>query len=825
MANDKKTLLDQTQEKYRELPQKKKTVVKILFVVIVVLVFLLSAHISGMLFKFSPQNTKPAIYYGIHNNIIVTIVLTIAFAILSYMILMKTPISIRNSVKTINDDGTAMAKNSIYGDSMEASDDELKESFDVCNIKDTYENVYGQTKDSESGEKVIAHKKPAHGGIDEQNVLVIGSPGKGKSFAYVRTSIMQAVLRGNSVVITDPSGELYKSHANWCKSKGIKTYLFNLKEPTYSDCWDCVNEIFDSSTERLSSIRLDTFTRTYYDNSIEGQISNEYWKDSPVNVLKAIIGTLAWRRESAMLMNYQKLFTKVAAEDTEYDAMYKVLEDKNVSFVLVKNMIREEAKKHGYDLNEIEKIFKDIEDNAPSCTFADVFYYVYRFDELIPDLKTAPLDHPAQLAYLTFMNAGDESKMNSILQNLQIKLSLFTDRNLRTICSNDGIDLHRINETQTVVFVATPDGINPLKPIASLFFSFLMTDCMAEYEKAEKQVGAKPRLPVSIILDEMASIGTIGGKTGDGIKLLPSTLATSRKYRLEFSIILQNIGQLADNYNDEGSKTIINCCNYQLFLGAKDPETLKYISDLSGDATAITESHQEVDNSLFSGSSILGNTGSTAMNISAVKTILVTPDQARRLPVGYAYLVGGSTRFAKIKTFPWIAHPAYLNHELIDSDIYQDYMPIEERIKYGKIKEDIYMMVDKDESYSPDYIGINDMLATEINDLSRENSSDDTVIEIDDEAESDLDRTVELDVNAINDANDELNKVENQKQKKGSQSKAKTVPQTSTKKNQNPKFKEARGTDQIGADKKNKNKIKRKKDFNRAGTTNSQFNI
>lgn len=689
----------------KKLPGKRKVIaILVLISALAGLYLLCAAGVGSIAYAIPANQIHSRLYWGLAGfGKVVSLFLWGMLVLIILMAMART--NVRNSIRSETYDGKAIAEKGTFGNARYEEDPELERAFTVCNIRDTTENVYGQKITSEHGEEVVAHKKQPKGVIDEQNVLIIGAPGTGKSLAYVRTCIIQAILRGNSVVVNDPKGELYQDMANWAKSKGVKVKLLNLNEPERSDTWDCLSEVISPDTERLDDTRMKAFTQTYYSNASSGNTPNEYWVESPLNVFRALVGCVMWKREIALKAYYLALFKKVAQGSKDFERIFTEIDgNKMISFVYVKEQIRKYALLNGYDLDEINETISEIEDIAPSATIADVFFASYHINEYIHYLKEMPQDHPARLAYQSFQNAGDEQNMGKILQNLQLKMGFFSSRTIRTVLSSKDIDLHQINQEQYAVFVGAPNGTNPLKPISSLFFTFLMTDIRQEYEKANLKVGTEyetnPCRPVSIILDELGTIGAIGGTTDEGIKLLPDTLAISRSSRMEFSIIIQNYGQLQNIYTEHGADTIQNCCNNLLFLGAKDPTTTSFVSSMAGETTAINESHAE-SQGFFGGTSPVTN----QMNMSAARTMLLTPDQIRRIPLGEALLISGRENPVQLKIFKYFDHPVVIQGKkdgtFTPANIYQDHMPISERLTLAegsrmRLKPDIYMLHEND---------------------------------------------------------------------------------------------------------------------------------
>ena len=71
-----------------------------------------------------------------------------------------------------------------------------------------------------------------------RNLILIGPPGSGKSFGYVRTAVFQSIVRGESVVVTDPKGEIHNDMRKLLESRGYEVKVFNLINLDLSNAWD-----------------------------------------------------------------------------------------------------------------------------------------------------------------------------------------------------------------------------------------------------------------------------------------------------------------------------------------------------------------------------------------------------------------------------------------------------------------------------------------------------------------------------------------------------------------------------------------------------------
>lgn len=72
----------------------------------------------------------------------------------------------------------------------------------------------------------------------EYHSLIIGQSGSGKTTALVDPQVYSLCKHGESMVITDPKGEIYRRHANRLKDKGYKLVVINFRDPREGNAWN-----------------------------------------------------------------------------------------------------------------------------------------------------------------------------------------------------------------------------------------------------------------------------------------------------------------------------------------------------------------------------------------------------------------------------------------------------------------------------------------------------------------------------------------------------------------------------------------------------------
>lgn len=668
--------------------QRKKKYLELLLIALVALG--VCAIISGMLVEgfanlFTGGKAQYGIlYYAFANPIglFFTIVLFAACVVGYFAIEFKR--NLNNGELFTDKRGVTFMLNSTQGSSRMMNEEEAKDVFYVGDICDTKNTVYGQFTDK--GKEVVAFKEATNGSSGNRNLLLLGSPGTGKSYCFVRTEIIQSALRGDSIIVTDPSGELYNTANSFLTELGYDVRILNLVDPRYSDFWNCMDEVIDPETNRLDSTRLNDFTDIYMNNIGEiGAKKDQFWSDGATNLLRAVIGHASWTRESYILVQYKNLFKEVALPSEKNDTIFNNVITDMTSFRLIEKLILDAAKESECDLKKVEDSIKQINESAPNFTIKEVFTDMMRFNDIVGDFEPMPMSHPARQAYKIFSNGSDTVKASTLL-GTQLKFQIFADEKLSGMLSNSGINIPEVNMRKSAYFVVMNEKSGATRPIASLFFSFFLKDAMDNWDKndriAEEKGEKNPCRDTTVILDEFFSIGVIGGSASQ----FAQTMSVNRKRHLNINIIVQSIGQIKERYGENNAETIQTCCDYIMFLGCNDPGTAKFISEfISGQATVLNESHSESTNPL-------GTIGDGAnVRFGQSKRAVLTVDEARRWKNKVLLTKRGELPL-ELKMFPWTQHPCALAGELKPKSVYSNIKPIEERVGavYAVAKEHSY---------------------------------------------------------------------------------------------------------------------------------------
>lgn len=218
--------------------------------------------------SFHPLKCYLAIFYFPYSLQALLVVCFICGVIVLFMYL--------GNGRTEKDDrGVSYSANGTFGTSGFITLKEMEQVLEITSlVEETKGIILGTWKD-----KVIS--VPLNSRMNK-NIAVYGASGSMKSRAYVRNYIMQAVLRKESLIITDPSGEMYEDTAVYLEEQGYLVKQFNLVFPTYSDSWNCLSEV--NQNELMAQIFADVVIR----NTSNGK-SDHFWDNAEMNLLKALI--------------------------------------------------------------------------------------------------------------------------------------------------------------------------------------------------------------------------------------------------------------------------------------------------------------------------------------------------------------------------------------------------------------------------------------------------------------------------------------------------------------------------------------------------------
>lgn len=551
-----------------------------------------------------------------------------------------------NATKEVDDRGVATSMAGTYGTARWMNETEAKKVYEVGPVENVTGTILGQF--TQDGEEVIALPFEPTG---NRNLILIGPPGSGKSFGYVRTAVFQSIVRGESVVVTDPKGEIHNDMRKLLESRGYKVKVFNLINLDLSNAWDCVQEIYDPITGNIDDQRVITFCKTVIANTGGGANSkgDPFWESSEENLFRVAVSYCAYIREKSLIEIYER-----RAKELLTQLPYITQEDEQSLIEIVKNpesamvdrrRVVEYLAHSFYGDEEGDRKLSEWEEDAPTCNISDIYDALLHndLDKWEANFKYVPLSHPAASAWAVFKGMGERVQPN-IVGGLNTRLQLFMTYKVRRVISNDDIRLANLGTEKTALFLIISDDNASMQLLSSLLLSFLFKDLKEAFDA----VGGEGRIPVNVVADELANTGVWPN--------FEKTIATARSRKIAVSLILQSLPQLTQLYGEENAETIIGCCNTMLVLGCNDKYTAEYISDKSGIVTIRAKSVSDTR------ASSAGNRGvmqGYSLSEGDGKRNLVNPDEVQHLDKEQILIMTNGQNMLEAKRFGFIHHPLF----------------------------------------------------------------------------------------------------------------------------------------------------------------------
>ena len=428
-----------------------------------------------------------------------------------------------------------------------------------------------------------------------KNVLVVGGSGSGKTRFFIKPNLMQM---HSSYVVTDPKGTVLiecgkmlqrgvpkrDKEGNVIRDKRGKI----VREPYKIRVFNTINFSKSMHFNPFAYIHsekdiLKIVTTLIANTKGEGKAGDDFWVKAETLLYTALIGYIYYEAPTEE-QNFATLVEMLNAMEVRED-------DENFK-------------------NAVDLLFDALEKKDP--------------------------DHFALRQYKKYkLAAGKTAK--SILISCASRLAPFDIREVREITMYDELDLDKLGDERTALFLIMSDTDGTFAFLISLIYSILFNRLC---ERADDKYGGRLPIHVRCLIDEAANIGQIPN--------LERLMATIRSRETSACLVLQAQSQLKALYKDNAD-TIIGNCDSSLFLGGKEETTLKSWNSLLGKET--------ID--LYNESVTKGNQESHGQNYQKLGKDLMSMDEIAVMDGGKCLLQIRGVRPFLSKKYDITKHPNY----------------------------------------------------------------------------------------------------------------------------------------------------------------------
>ena len=359
-----------------------------------------------------------------------------------------------------------------------------------------------------------------------KNVLVVGGSGSGKTRFFIKPNLMQL---HSSYVVTDPKGSIVVEcgkllQRNQYKIKILNT--INFKKSHHYNPFAYLHSEKDI---------LKLVTTLIANTQGDGKSGDDFWRKAETLLYTALIGYI---------------YYEAPVEEQNFATLIEMINTMEV---------REDDEDFK---NPVDLMFEELAKREPHH-FAVRQYAKYRL-AAGKTAKSINISCGARLAPF------DIAELREITMYDELELDTLGDKIYDNPDAKDGAF------KKTALFLIMSDTDSTFNFLISMIYSQLFNLLC---EKADDQY--KGRLPVHVrcLIDEAANIGQIPN--------LEKLMATIRSREISACLVLQAQSQLKALYKDNAD-TIIGNCDTSIFLGGKEPTTLKELNQALGKETIDT---------------------------------------------------------------------------------------------------------------------------------------------------------------------------------------------------------------------------------------------
>lgn len=330
-----------------------------------------------------------------------------------------------------------------YGSARFATTDEMKKYADSME-----ENNMILTQNARMG---MWNNRIKHSFQKNKNVAVIGDPGSGKTFNFVKPNLLQCV---GSFIVTDPKDLLVRETGTLLEKQGYKIKIFDLNTLENSDQFNVFNYI-------KREIDLDRVLEAITEGTKK---SNKQGEDF-------------WIQAEAILIRSLLAFLWIDGKDNDYIPKLSMIAD----------MLRIATPPNKKTPAPISLWFEEQNKKHPNN-------YAYRQWKLFED-------------------SFEGETRASVLAIAASRYSVFDHYDVSNMVSRDTMNIEKWIEEKTAVFITIPETNGAYNFLASIFITTIMETLRGRIDKIlsgeEKLKNGKNPLFIQFIIDEFANIGRI----------------------------------------------------------------------------------------------------------------------------------------------------------------------------------------------------------------------------------------------------------------------------------------------------------------------------
>ena len=281
----------------------------------------------------------------------------------------------------------------------------------------------------------------------ESHNIIVGSTGSGKTQIVVFPMVYSLAKHGESMIITDPKGEIYENTANMLKERGYNIVLLNFRSPQNGNAWNPMALPYklykEGNTDKAIELLDDLALNILYEE--KNGNADPFWEKSAADYFTGLaLGLFEDATEKQINLNSMNLMSSLGEE-----------------------------RFGGPNNNYIKEYFNSKDPSKPAYVNASGTVY------------------------------SAEDTKQGVLSTFKQKVKLFSSRdNLSEMLSHSDFDMKEIGRQKTAVFMIVQDEKKTLHPLATIFIKQIYETLI----DVAQESGGKLPYRTNFILDEFANM-------------------------------------------------------------------------------------------------------------------------------------------------------------------------------------------------------------------------------------------------------------------------------------------------------------------------------
>lgn len=351
---------------------------------------------------------------------------------------------------------------------------------------------------SMSGVPLYNHNGEVYTDTTDSHTLIFGNTGTKKTRNFCIPSVYSIGASGESMIITDPKGEIYKNTSGFLANQGYDIQVLNFRDTEYSIRWNPLeipynyykNGAKDKAIEMITDFAIQLKAPVHSDKDV-------YWENQAVDMFVGLV---------LIVFECEKEASKVNLKSVQGLRMYLDVSGKGSE----------------------QEVFWDLYN-----TFPENSVIRYKLGTLYSLRNTEK----------TF------SSIVSVFDGM-MSMFLFNDRIMSMLSASD-IDIRELGDRKTAVYIIIPDEKTTFHFLVSVFVKQCY-ECLIS--SAHKNSNGQIKIRMNFVLDEFSNFPKISD--------MPAMISAARSRNIRFILIVQSKQQLTSMYGGDAETIKSNCRNW-----------------------------------------------------------------------------------------------------------------------------------------------------------------------------------------------------------------------------------------------------------------------